>query len=150
VTNSAHAAGQEPSRDQGGALAAIGAVALLVSLFLPWWAGVDGWDAFEVWDLVLAVLAVAVLVAVAGRVGLGRPRPESWLLIPGVSAVVIVVENLINRPPVIQIASAVSGASGAKVANGTGIWVALAAAIAILIGAALSAGVLAGASDQEG
>lgn len=120
-------------RDPGTALAAVGAAGLLVSLFLPWWAGVSGWNAFEAWDLVLAALAVGALVAVAGRIGLVTRVPDQWLWACGAGAVVIVVENLINRPPIIQVATAV----GAKAANSAGIWVALAASVAMLAGAEL-------------
>ena len=52
-------------------LATLGALLLLVSLFLPWYAGdVSAWEAFEVWDLVLFVLALG---SIAAGVGLTTP-----------------------------------------------------------------------------
>ena len=62
--------------DAGLLLIGIGAIMLLVSLFLEWYEpNAEAWDVFEVWDLVLAALAIAALVAVAGRMGFGTPRP---------------------------------------------------------------------------
>ena len=48
-------------------LAAVGGIVLLVSLFLHWYQpALTAWTVFEVWDVVLAVLAVAgIWVAVA-------------------------------------------------------------------------------------
>lgn len=130
----ARVAPEDLQGEPGSALAAIGAVALLVSLWMPWFADVSGWSAFEVWNLVLAALASVVLVVVAGRLELIRRRPDGWLWVCSISTVVIVVENLINHPPIIQLASAVAGH---KAAPGTGIWVALAAGVAMVAGAAL-------------
>ena len=68
-----------------------GAILLFVSLFLEWYQpGVDAWEIFEVWDLVLALLAVTAFVAVASRLGFGPPRPASWLIGPAAAALVIV------------------------------------------------------------
>ena len=45
--------------EAGPLLVTLGALLLLVSLFLDWFAGgATAWQAFEVWDLVLFVLAV--------------------------------------------------------------------------------------------
>src|SRR3978361_1641318 len=79
-----------------------GAIRLLVSLFLAWYErGIDAFEAFEVWDLVLAALAVGTLVAVASRFGFGPPRPASWLIGPPVAALAIVLFALINQPPAV-------------------------------------------------
>ena len=81
----------------------------------------------EVWDLVLALLAIAALVAVASRLGFGPPRPASWLIGPAIAALVIVLYLLIDPPP--------------AVADGdvsTGLWLALAAAVLMTAGALLS------------
>ena len=110
------------------ALLAIGAALLLVSLFLDWYQpGQSAWTVFEVWDLVLAALALVALAAAAGRLGLARSRPDGWLLVPGVASFVIVVASLLNHPP------AASG-EGTMV----GIWVALVATVLMLAGAVLS------------
>ncbi len=145
MAGSAQVAPEDLQRDPGTALAAIGAAALLVSLWLPWFGGVSGWNSFEVWDLVLAALAVLVLVVVVGRLGLVPRRPDGWLWVSSLSTVVIVVENLINHPPIIQLASA---AAGTKAKTGVGIWVALAAGVAMLAGAALIRTGLGGANDE--
>jgi len=107
----------------------LGAALLLLSLFLNWYRrGVDAWTAFEAWDLILAALAVVALVAVLSRLGFGAPRPASWMIGPGVASLVIVVFLIINPPPV------VAGAD----ASGTGLWLALVAAILMALGALLS------------
>jgi hypothetical protein len=49
----------------GPLLIALAAIVLLVALFLRWYGAADAWDAFEIADVLLAVLAVACL-AVAG------------------------------------------------------------------------------------
>lgn len=135
MTDSDSIGSWDPLPEPGTALAVIGAAALFVSLFLPWFGRVTGWNAFEVWDLVLAALAGTVLVTVAGRLGLGWRRSDGWLWAPAAGTVVIVVENLINHPPIIQVAAALSGTA---IRPGTGIWLALAAGVAMLSGAALS------------
>ena len=108
-----------------------GALLLLVSLFLEWYQpGVDAWEIFEVWDLVLAVLAITALVAVAGRLGFAPPRPASWLLAPAIAALVIVLFAIINPPPLV-------GSLGDG-DPGTGLWLALASAVLMAAGAVLS------------
>ena len=114
--------------EAGMLLIGAGALLLLVSLFLEWFdPGLEAWDVFEVWDLVLAALAVAALVAVASRLGFGAPRPASWLIIPSIAALVIVLYTLIDPPPVL-----------AEGDPSTGLWLALAATILMTAGAVLS------------
>jgi hypothetical protein len=118
------------NHEAGMLLIGLGAIMLLVSLFLEWYdQGTDAFEAFEVWDLVLAVLALGALTAVASRFGFGPPRPASWLIVPTVAALVIVLFTLINPPPVV-----------AKVDDdpSTGLWLALAATILMTAGALLS------------
>jgi hypothetical protein len=116
--------------DAGMLLVAIGAVLLLLSLFLAWYEpGIEGWDAFEVWDLVLAGLAIAALVAVAARMGFGPPRPDSWLLAPGAVTFLVVVASLLDHPP---------AADGPGNDPTTGIWVAFVAALLMTAGAVLA------------
>lgn len=123
------APGAGRNAEAGHLLVGLGAALLLLSLFLNWYRrGVDAWTAFEAWDLILAALAIAALVAVASRLGFGAPRPTSWLIGPGVAALVIVVFLIIDPPPV------VAGAD----ASGTGLWLALVAAILMALGALLS------------
>src|ERR671932_21440 len=54
--------------DAGTGLVALGAVLLLVSLFVNWYdPGGDAWAVFESVDLLLAAAAVACLIAVVPR-----------------------------------------------------------------------------------
>lgn len=121
-------AGVRPRAEGGVVLAAVGAVLLLVSLFLDWYQpGRSAWTVFEVWDLVLAALSLMALVAAAGRLGFGRSRPDSWLVAPSVVTLVIVVASLINHPP---------AAVGANPM--IGIWLALIAAVLMVAGVGVS------------
>src|SRR5436190_2396897 len=94
-----------PQRMNGGlAVAAIGAVLLIVSLFLDWFAPArDAWTVFELNDLILAGIALLVLeVAVADL--LARPEaqryvPEGSVVYAGVGALIIVGATLIQPPP---------------------------------------------------
>jgi hypothetical protein len=107
-----------------------GAILLFVSLFLEWYQpGIDAWEIFEVWDLVLALLAVTAFVAVAGRLGFGPPRPASWLIGPAAAALVIVLFNIINPPP---LTPDIDGDPS------TGLWLAFAASVLMAAGALLS------------
>ena len=107
-----------------------GAVLLFVSLFLEWYEpGIDAWEIFEVWDLVLALLAVTAFAGVGSRMGFGPPRPASWLIGPAVAALVIVLFNIVNPPP---LTPDIDGDPG------TGLWLAFAASILMAAGAVLS------------
>ena len=87
--------------DAGTGLVAVGAVLLLVSLFIDWYdPGGDAWAVFESLDLVLAGVAVCGLLAVAPRFGaggLGRALP----LITAIAFAIVVVQ-LLDPPPVVQ------------------------------------------------
>jgi len=114
----------------GMLLIGAGAILLLISLFLTWYQPeVDAWEIFEVWDLVLAALAIAALVAVASRMGVGRARPSSWLIGPAIAAFVIVLFAIVNPPPLTR---SFDGDPS------TGLWLALAASILMAAGALMS------------
>jgi hypothetical protein len=121
-----------PERINGGqALVAIGAIALVVSLFLSWYEpGRSAWTVFEVWDIVLAVIGVAAIAAIvpARRADVRDEHivPERWLPPLAGAALVIVVVSLINHPPAARGASPEVGA-----------WLALAAAVLLSAGAIL-------------
>ncbi|HWC28206.1 MAG TPA: hypothetical protein VG474_16570 [Solirubrobacteraceae bacterium] len=118
--------------EAGALLVGAGAILLFVSLFLEWYQpGIDAWEVFEVWDLVLAALAIAALVVVASRLGYGPPRPASWVLAAAIAALVIVLYAILDPPPV------VGGLPDGD--PGTGLWLALVAAILMTSGAILSA-----------
>jgi len=128
--------GSARNLDAGVLLIGLGAILLFISLFLEWYQpNAEAWDVFEVWDLVLAALAIAALVAVAGRLGFGTPRPASWLIAASVAALVIVLYALIDHPPIADAAGQLDGGFGDP---GTGLWLALAATILMTIGMLMS------------
>src|SRR5215211_3047640 len=102
--------------DGGRLIAAVGAVALLVSLFLDWYgpgelglgSAITAWTAFEITDLLLAVIANAPPIL-------------------GGVAFALVALNLIDVPPAAQGASLETGA-----------WIALGGAALMLIGGVLA------------
>jgi hypothetical protein len=129
--------GQEDVVNRGrpetaGLVAALGGILLLVSLFLDWYTlatfTVTAWTAFEVWDLVLAAIAIAVVVSAATHLGYWRgPTHSIGLLVLGLAALVIVASQLINPPP-----SVLHGGIG------DGGWLALVAAVVMTAGAAMA------------
>ncbi len=125
-----------PERINGGqALVAIGAAALIVSLFLHWYEpGLTAWTVFEVWDIVLAAIAIACIVSVlrVRRTDLRDEQvvPERWLPALAGAALVVVVVSLINHPPAAQSFRGGSPQVGA--------WLALAAVVLMSAGAVLS------------
>ena len=103
--------------DAGALVSALGALVLLVSLFLDWYdIGLSGWDAFETWDVVLALGAAAVLVAVLPLRPLDVRVPVRFV---GAVALALAVLQLLNPPP---------AATGPGPAVGG--WLALAGALA--------------------
>ncbi len=118
----------------------LGAILVLVALFLEWYGQLTAWDIFELADVLLAALAVAALAA---AVGLLTPdadyldrRAIPWV----VGAVfVLVLAELLNPPPT---------AGGQELA--TGAWLAFGGAIVMAIGAILSLGRVSFAVAVEG
>jgi hypothetical protein len=117
--------------EAGPALVALGAIVLLVSLFLEWYIpGITAWDAFEVFDVLLTALAVAALAA-----ALGLLAPElayidrAWLPVTVGAVVVIVASQLLDPPP-----------AAADTERGTGGWLALAGAGVMVAGTILTFG----------
>ena len=117
--------------EAGPLLVTLGAVLLLVSLFLNWFTGeITAWEGFEVWDLVLFVLALGAIAA-----GLGLTTQDVELIdrrvLPAAVAVVavIVASQILDPPP----AAATSDPD-------TGAWLALGAALLMCVGAVLTFG----------
>jgi hypothetical protein len=116
----------------GPLVAAVGAIILIVSLFLNWYDGLTGWTVFELVDIVLLFCALLVIVQLAGGMGLLREPPVS----PGLSlavtifAIVVVLVQLVNDPPAV----AGDGGPGYSI----GIWLAVAGAGLMVIGAVLA------------
>lgn len=128
------------NRMGGFLLLGAGAVLVLVSLFLDWFEpGNSAWTIFEVWDIVLAALALAAIAAAAGAMGLVSPRPDIWALAPAVGAPVVVIVSLLNHPPAAQ---------GLGDDPMTGIWLALAGSLLMVIGAVLSVARISVALDR--
>jgi hypothetical protein len=117
--------------EAGPLLVALGALLLLVSLFLTWFTGdISAWEAFEVWDIVLFVLALGSIAA-----GLGLTTQEVDLVdrrfLPiAVAAVAVIVGSQIIDPP--------PAAAGQD--PDTGAWLALGGALVMCIGAVLTFG----------
>jgi hypothetical protein len=114
----------------GPILVSWGALLLLVSLFLDWYGPLTAWDAFEVVDVLLAVLAVVGLLAAAGAMAPDLGIVERrWL--PGIvlAVAVLVVAEIIDPPPAAADLTAASGA-----------WIAFGASMVMLVGAVLSVG----------
>jgi hypothetical protein len=124
----------------GPLLIALAAIVLLVALFLRWYGAADAWDAFEIADLLLAVLAVACLAMAAALVVPELPGPVPRLLPWLVAAVVVVVATeLINPPPTVAVTRL-----------GAGAWMALASACVMAVGAFLTVGRVSLAVAVEG
>ena len=124
----------------GPILVALGAIMLLVSLFMDWYGPQTAWEAFEVVEVLLAVLAVAALVI---AVGLLVPDVEylerRWLPLIVLGVAVLVAAELNNPPP---------GAADDTLEEGA--WVAFGAALVMLAGAVLSFGRVSLALAVEG
>ncbi|MGH2762880.1 MAG: hypothetical protein ACRDLD_09935, partial [Thermoleophilaceae bacterium] len=123
----------EPRQGQvpvGPLVAAVGAVLLVVSLFLDWYEQVSGFTVFELVDMLLVLLAVGSMVALAAEFRLLR-RPLAAGLSVGLGALAffVVVFQLLNDPP------AVAGVDGPD--QDLGIWLALAGAAVMVAGAVL-------------
>jgi hypothetical protein len=136
-----------PERIDGGrALAVVGALALIVSLFLDWFdppslaalpglraggGGLTGWDVFELVDMLLTFLALVVIVHAVPALGRAVRAPTEVpgaFPVIGVVAFVIVAISVINHPP---------AAAGRSLAFGA--WLAFAGSALMAIGGILSA-----------
>jgi peptidoglycan/LPS O-acetylase OafA/YrhL len=110
----------------GEVVSALGAILLLVSLFMDWYEpGLSSWTVFELVDLVLAAIAVGTLVAIVGAwVGRDISLPgERALLYLAAGALIIVAASLIDPPPAASESDPEAGA-----------WLALAGSILMLAG----------------
>jgi hypothetical protein len=127
--------------EAGPLLVTLGALLLLVSLFLAWYAGeIAAWEAFEVWDLVLFVLALASIAAGLGLTTQDAELVDRRFLPAGVLAVAAIVSSQIIDPP--------PAAAGQD--PDTGAWMALGAALVMCLGAVLTFGRLHVALTVEG
>ena len=114
-------------------IAALGGVALLVALFLPWYdegaASPTGWESFAVLDVIFALVGVAavlLLVVTAQQRSPALPiAMASLLALGGMVVLVLAVIRVVDLP---------SDAS----ARDVGVWLALAASVAISAGGPLA------------
>jgi hypothetical protein len=122
--------------DAGTGLVALGAVLLLVSLFVDWYdPSGSAWAVFESVDLLLAAAAIACLVSVVPRyAALQRAVP-----VIAFAALFIVAVQLIDPPP---------GARNDQVDAGA--WLALAGTALMAAGATLSAASISVTVDVRG
>jgi hypothetical protein len=122
----------EPARPLpiGPAIASVGAVLLVVSLFLDWYEDITGFTVFEFLDLLLVLLALATIASLAGSLGLTGPRPSPAVsLAVAIFTVFVVASQLINDPPAV---------ASADVDKAIGIWLALAGSALMVVGALLA------------
>jgi hypothetical protein len=117
--------------EAGPLLVTLGALLLLVSLFLAWFEPeIDAWEAFETWDVVLFVLALA---SIAGGLGLTTQDVDlvdRRFLPAAVAAVAAIVASQIIDPP--------PAAAGQDPEIGA--WLALGSALVMCVGALLTFG----------
>jgi hypothetical protein len=125
----------------GPMLVALGAIALLASLFMDWYGPLTAWEAFEVVEVLLAVLAVAALVV---AVGLLIPDLEyverRWLPLIVFAIAVLVAAELVNPPP------AAAGDDRLE----AGAWTAFGSALVLVAGAVLTFGRVSFAVSVQG
>jgi hypothetical protein len=117
--------------DAGPLLVTLGALLLLVSLFLAWFTGeIAAWEAFEVWDLVLFVLALGAIAAGLGITAQDADLVDRRFLTASVAGVAVIVASQIIDPP--------PAAAGQD--PDIGAWLALGAALVMCLGAVLTFG----------
>jgi hypothetical protein len=113
----------------GPLIAAVGAVLLIVSLFLDWYETYTAFTVFEFLDLLLVLLALAMIFALAGSMGMARPAVSPGLTLGvAIFTVLVVLSQILNDPP------AVVGPGPDK---DIGIWLALSGAALMVAGAVL-------------
>ena len=124
----------------GPVLVALGALVLLVSLFLDWYGALTAWEAFEVVEVLLGALAVLALVIAVGQLMPDLEYVERrWLPAVVLAIAVLVAAEIIDPPP----------AAGGEDPT-TGAWLAFGAALVMFIGTVLTFGRVRFAVSVEG
>jgi hypothetical protein len=114
--------------DIGPILLALGALLLLVGLFLDWYGPLTAWNAFELTDVLLAALAIAGVIGAAGLIAPDLEYIERrWVPWIAGAAFVLVAAELLDPPP---------AANGADLRSGA--WISLAATVLMVLGAVLA------------
>jgi hypothetical protein len=127
---------RETKIDLGTLLAGLGALLLVISLFLDWYGGpgdtggITAWRSFEVVDVILAALALVALYEIAGRLAHERRWPSATGIATAAGPVglVLVLVSIIDDPPFAQVVN-----SGHE----AGIWLALAGTLLMTAGSLL-------------
>jgi hypothetical protein len=124
----------------GPILVALGAIVLLVSLFLDWYGALTAWDAFEVVEVLLATLAVTAVVIAIGLLAPDLEYVERrWLPLVVLGVVLLVAAEIVNPPP-----------TAGDLTPTTGAWLAAGSAVVMFAGAVLSFGRVSFAVSVEG
>ena len=127
--------------EAGPLLVTLGALLLLVSLFIDWYSpAIAAWEAFEVWDLVLFVLALGTIAAGLGMTTQDVDLVDRRFLPAAVAAVTAIVASQIIDPP----------PAAAEQDPDLGAWLALGAAAVMCVGAVLTFGRVRVALTVEG
>ena len=114
----------------GPLIVALASLVLLVSLFLEWYGDATAWEAFELADVLLAALALLALVSAAGQVAPELSYLDArWMPAAVGGALILVVAEMLSPPP-----------AAAGLDLDTGVWMAFAATLVMVVGAVLSVG----------
>ena len=86
----------------GDLVAGLAGAALLASLFLDWYSGLDAWQAFTVLDVVLALLALIPFGLVATQATRDSPSLPVFFsvlsTIAGLLAALLILYRIVNQP----------------------------------------------------
>jgi hypothetical protein len=124
----------------GPILVALGALVLLVSLFLDWYGSLTAWEAFEVVEVLLGSLAVIALAIAVGQLIPDLEYVERrWLPAVVLAVAVLVAAEIVDPPP---------AAGGEDPASGA--WIAFGSALVMFAGTVLTFGRVRFAVSVEG
>src|ERR1044072_8476628 len=138
----------------GPILVALGALVLLVSLFLDWYGALTAWEAFEVVEVLLGSLAVVALVIAIGQLMPDLEYIERrWLPAVVLAVAVLVAAEIIDPPPAAGGAGPPTGPRPRRPGAGDpspGAWLAFGAALVMFAGTVLTFGRVRFAVSVEG
>jgi peptidoglycan/LPS O-acetylase OafA/YrhL len=115
----------------GPLIASLGALLLIVSLFLDWYErDVEAFTVFEFIDLLLLFTALGTIAALIAGMGLLRPAPPPGVALGlSVLALIVVVSQILNDPPAV--------AFNDDIGKEIGIWLALSGSAVMVAGSVL-------------
>jgi hypothetical protein len=112
-------------------LTGLAGIALLVSLFLPWYevgggGDANAWESFAVTDVVLALAALAAValpvLAATQRTAAVPQTYTAWIVLIGLIAAVFALIRVVNAPDL-----------GASVDRALGVWLGAASVLGVLV-----------------